>query len=240
MDTQSVKSLVRKVIFPITLNQKYDKQTKQIMKIVLEQSSTFVDVGCHKGEVLVNAIKFAPKGKHFAFEPIPSMYEKLHYKFGSSCEVRNFALSDESKSSSFNHVVSNPAYSGIKQRTYPKKEKINTIEIQLDTLDNQVKNHDRVDLIKIDVEGGELGVLKGAVKTIKKFHPVIVFEHGLGASDYYGTEPLDVFEFFEKQNYRIFTLKGFINNKEPLDLLDFQEMYSTNKEYYFLAKLKVL
>ncbi len=110
----------------------------------------------------------------------------------------------------------------------------------MDTLDNQVKNHDRVDLIKIDVEGGELGVLKGAVKTIQKFHPVIVFEHGLGASDYYGTEPLDVFEFFEKQNYRIFTLKGFINNKEPLDLLDFQEMYSTNKEYYFLAKLKVL
>ena len=91
------------------------------------------------------------------------MYEKLNYKFGGSCEVRNFALSDESKSSSFNHVVSNPAYSGIKQRTYPKKEKINTIQIQLDTLDNQVKNHDRVDLIKIDVEGFEFVALRGAI-----------------------------------------------------------------------------
>ena len=240
MVSESVKSIVKKVIFPITLNQKYDKQTKQIMKIVLENNSTFIDVGCHKGEVLVNAIKFAPNGKHFAFEPIPSMYEKLNYKFGNSCEVRNFGLSDESKISSFQHVVSNPAFSGIKQRSYPKGEKINTIEIQLDTLDNQVKGHDRVDLIKIDVEGGELGVLKGAVNTIRKFHPVIVFEHGLGASDYYNTGPLDVFEFFEKHNYRLFTLKGFIDNKEPLDLVNFQEMYSTNKEYYFLAKLKVL
>ena len=240
MNTDSVKTLVRKVIFPITLNQKYDKQTKQIMKIVLEKTSTFIDVGCHKGEVLVNALKLAPQGKHFGFEPIPSMYEKLNYKYGDSCEIRNFGLSDESKVSSFQHVVSNPGYSGIKQRSYPKNEKINTIEIKLDTLDNQVSNHDRVDLIKIDVEGGELGVLKGSVKTIKKFHPVIVFEHGKGASDFYGTGPLDIFEFFKKQNYRIFTLKGFIDNKEPLDLVDFQEMYSTNKEYYFLAKLKVL
>ena len=43
-----------------------------------------------------------------------------------------------------------PCLHGIK-RTYPKEEQVN-IQIQLDTLDNQLKKHDRVDMIKIDVE----------------------------------------------------------------------------------------
>ena len=52
----SVKSIVKKV-FPLTINQRYDKQTKRIMKIVLEDESTFIDVGSHKGEVLDEALK---------------------------------------------------------------------------------------------------------------------------------------------------------------------------------------
>ena len=71
----SVKSIVKKV-FPVTLNQRYDKQTKRIMHIVLEDESTFIDVGSHKGEVLELALKISKKGKHFAFEPIPNLFHK--------------------------------------------------------------------------------------------------------------------------------------------------------------------
>ena len=71
----SVKSIVKKV-FPVTLNQRYDKQTKRIMQIVLEDESTFIDVGSHKGEVLELALKISKKGKHFAFEPIPNLFHK--------------------------------------------------------------------------------------------------------------------------------------------------------------------
>lgn len=235
----SVKSIVKKV-FPITINQRYDKQTKRIMKIVLEENSTFIDVGSHKGEIISQAIKISPKGKHFAFEPIPIYYENLRNKIGDICEVRNVGLSDENMLSEFQYVISNPAYSGIKRRTYPNDEEIVTIEVQLDTLDNQIGDHDRVDLIKIDVEGAEFGVLKGAVHVIDKFHPVIVFEHGIGASDHYDTSPDDVYSFFESINYQIFTLKDFIDNIGPLDLAEFVDCYKTNREYYFLAKLKVL
>ena len=187
----AVKSIVKKV-FPVTLNQRYDKQTKRIMQIVLEDESTFIDVGSHKGEVLELALKISKKGKHFAFEPIPYLFHKLNDKYGSKCEVLNYGLSDQKKQSSFQHVTTNPAYSGIKKRTYPKDEQVETIQIQLDTLDNQLKQHDRVDMIKIDVEGAELEVLRGAKKIIEKFHPIIVFEHGLGASDHYNTSPEDI------------------------------------------------
>ena len=235
----SVKSIVKKV-FPLTINQRYDKQTKRIMKIVLEDESTFIDVGSHKGEVLDEALKLSKKGKHFAFEPIPDLFEKLHDKYGSHCEILNCGLSDQKKQSSFQYVTSNPAYSGIRRRTYPKNEEIQTIQIQLDTLDNQLKLHDRVDLIKIDVEGAELEVLRGSKRIIEKFHPIIVFEHGLGASDHYNTKPEDIIQFFDSLQYQLFTLKGFIEDESPLSNSEFIEYYLTNKEYYFLAKLRVL
>ena len=234
----SVKSIVKKV-FPVTLNQRYDKQTKRIMQIVLEDESTFIDVGSHKGEVLELALKISKKGKHFAFEPIPNLFQKLNDKYGSKCEVLNYGLSDQKKPSSFQHVTTNPAYSGIKKRTYPKEEQVETIQIQLDTLDNQLKQHDRVDMIKIDVEGAELEVLKGAKKIIEKFHPIIVFEHGLGASDHYNTSPEDILSFFDDHQYQLFTLKGFIADEPALLRNEFIDFYLTNKEYYFLAKLRV-
>lgn len=234
----AVKSIVKKV-FPVTLNQRYDKQTKRIMQIVLEDESTFIDVGSHKGEVLELALKISKKGKHFAFEPIPYLFHKLNDKYGSKCEVLNYGLSDQKKQSSFQHVTTNPAYSGIKKRTYPKEEKVETIQIQLDTLDNQLKQHDRVDMIKIDVEGAELEVLRGAKKIIEKFHPIIVFEHGLGASDHYNTSPEDILTFFDDHQYQLFTLKGFIADEPALFRKEFIDFYLTNKEYYFLAKLRV-
>ena len=201
----SLKTIIKQIPIRFTSNQKYDAQTIRIMSIVLEKLSTFVDVGCHKGEVLSKAMKIAFQGKHFAYEPIPSIFEKLHLKYGNSCVVKNLALGNKTGKTSFNHVVSNPAYSGIKKRAYPKDEKIVEIEIPIDTLDNQLLNEERVDLIKIDVEGGEFDVFKGAVQLLRKFHPVVVFEHGLGAADFYNANPEELYDFLEKNNYCLYT-----------------------------------
>ena len=233
-----LKNIIKK-IFPVTHNIRYDNQTFQIMKIVLEADSTFVDVGCHKGEVFDHALKCSPKGKHFAYEPIPDLFLELEIKYKNICEVKNYAITDSCGESEFHHVISNPANSGIKKRSYPKDEKIDKIKIKTSTLDKELINESRVDLIKIDVEGGEYGVLKGAKEVINKFHPVFIFEHGLGASDYYNTDPDDVYELFDMSDYNIYTLKGFIKQSSPLSKEKLNDLYSRNKEYYFLAMFRV-
>ncbi|MEJ7661318.1 MAG: FkbM family methyltransferase [Hymenobacter sp.] len=48
--------------------------------------------------------------------------------------------------------------------------------------------------MKIDVEGGELQVLEGAQKMLAASRPVIIFEHGIGGSDHYGTRPEQVYD----------------------------------------------
>ena len=238
MVLKNIKNIVKKIL-PITINIRYDNQTNKIMKIVLEADSTFIDVGCHKGEVLDQAIQFSPIGRHFGYEPIPDLYSNLAKKYEKDCKIKNFAIADFVGQSEFHYVVSNPAYSGIKKRSYPKKEKIHKIKVKTTTLDEELINEKRVDLIKIDVEGGEFAVLKGSEKIINKFHPVIIFEHGLGAADFYQTNSDKIFDFFDSHDYDIFTLKGFINQAEALSKEKLKDLYNRNKEYYFLSVFRV-
>ena len=89
------------------------------------------------------------------------------------------------------------------------------------------------------MEGGEFAVLKGSEKIINKFHPVFIFEHGLGASDFYGTNSDKIFDFFDSLEYNIFTLKGFINQSPALSKEKLKDLYNRNKEYYFLSMFRV-
>ena len=68
--------------------------------------------------------------------------------------------------------------------------------------------------------------------------PVIIFEYGLGAADFYNSSPLEFFEFLEKHNYCIYTLHNFIENLVFLTKEEFTSLYTSNQEYYFLATFK--
>ena len=111
MVLKNIKNIVKKIL-PITINIRYDNQTNKIMKIVLEADSTFIDVGCHKGEVLDQAIQFSPMVVILATNPFDlyclakSMRETVKLKILQLLIL----LPTE-----FHHVVSNPAYSGIKK-----------------------------------------------------------------------------------------------------------------------------
>ena len=234
------KKLVKKNPIDFIKDRKYDAHIKKIMAIVLEKDSSFIDIGCHNGDFLIEANKFAPSGSHVGFEPIPYFYNKLVITFGDINDIRQLGLSNERGETTFNYVKSNPLYSGIKKRNYPGKESIEELNIKVDTLDHQLFESSRVDLIKIDVEGAELNVLRGSFNTITKFNPVIVFEYELGASDVYDATPLEMWSFFNKVKYSVYTLKNFIKKPMPLSFAEFTEIYDSKKEHYFVARFRSL
>ena len=83
----------------------------------------------------------------------------------------NIGLSDE---------ICNAAVSGYYETNIggTSVKKIPSGKLKLDMLDNIKIEEDRVDFIKIDVEGHELCVLKGAMNTLKKYSPKIFVETG--------------------------------------------------------------
>lgn len=236
-----IKNTLRKFLvasnLPLTKNLKYDILTKKLFKKYLHQDSNCVDIGCHKGEILDEIIKRAKHGKHIAFEPIPDFYKLLNNKYSKNKNVTiyPFALADYNGTSSFNYVKNAPAYSGIKKRKYETASpEIKEITVETITLDS-LNITDKIDLIKIDVEGGEYHVLKGAVNTIRKNKPMIIFEFGKGASDYYNVTPTMVYDFFTNISMSIFNLSDFFTQKKPVDVDKFTSIYEKNSDYIFLA-----
>ncbi len=110
--------------------------------------------------------------------------------------------------------------------------------MNLKALDKIISLNKKIHFIKIDVEGGEFEVLKGAKKLLKLNKPLVLFEFGKGASDYYGTTPLDLFNFISNEvGLKIYTLQSFIKNKQPTKEDEFVNYYNTNEEYYFVASV---
>ena len=220
----------------LTKNLEYDRLTKSIMKKVIQKDSNCIDIGCHKGEILQFILKLAPQGKHFAFEPIPYLYDQLNVKFKNQATILPFALSDKSGQTTFNLVKNAPAYSGINKRKYAvENPEIEEIQVELKQLDEVIPAETKIDLIKIDVEGGEFDVLKGAKKILQNHHPILVFECGIGASEFYGTKPKEFFQYLTDLNYNISTLSAFMKLSSPLTIAEFENAFVNNTDYYFIA-----
>tara|TARA_B110000285_G_scaffold21590_1_gene20893 strand:- start:884 stop:1603 length:720 start_codon:yes stop_codon:yes gene_type:complete len=234
------KKLIKKIPVEFLKERKYEVLIKKIMRIVLEKDSSFIDIGCRKGAFLIEANKFAPSGSHVGFEPILYLYNKLVLTFGGINDIRQLGLSDQRGETTFNYLKNDPLYSGTTKRSYPGKEKGEELNIKVDTLDNQLFDSARVDLIKIDIAGGELNVLRGSFNTITKFNPVIVFKYELRASDNCLATPLEMWHFFDEIKYSVYTLKNFIEGPLPLSLPEFTEIFNCKNEHYFVARFRSL
>lgn len=234
---KTLKKIVKKLPFAFTKNQEYDAQTIKILRKICHSHSNCIDVGCHKGEVLDKILKFAPQGQHYCFEPLPDLFQGLlNKKYPSNCHFYDMALSYEKGETSFNYVISNPSYSGLLRRRYDRPDEEDTlITVKTDLLDNVIPDSVHIDFIKIDVEGGEMFVLKGAEKTIKRCKPIIVFEHGLGASDVYGTTPKQMFTFLKQCGMNVSLMKSWLDGQPPLSMEAFEEQFNLSKNYYFIA-----
>ena len=235
-----IKDLLRTLLIffhlDVTKNLQYDRLTKAIMKKKIGKNANCIDIGCHKGEILDMMIQYSPEGKHYAFEPIPYLFAALEKRFKNRALIFPCALSDSEGRATFQFVKNAPAYSGLKRRKYDiAHPEIEEIEVEIKMLDEIIPSNEKIDFIKIDVEGAEFGVLKGAKNLLTKNKPTILFECGKGASDYYETNPLDLYDFIDEVGLKIFTLNSYIKNKPPLTKDEFGNCFNTNTEYYFVA-----
>jgi FkbM family methyltransferase len=217
----------------------YDNQTIAVMQRSLKNNSNCIDVGCHAGSFLDVILRLAPNGAHMAFEPLPDLFSVLKDKYAKYPNVAlyDYALSNVSGETNFQHVTTNKGFSGLKKRKYDRpNETIEEIKVKMAPLDTLVPKDSPIHFIKIDVEGAELQVLQGAIHTIRKYRPVIIFEHGLGAADHYGTKPEDVYDLLTAEcGLNISLMLNWLNGGKNLNKEEFSYQFNNGKNYYFMA-----
>ncbi len=214
----------------------YDKQARKIMSRVLRKDSNCLDVGANEGVFLKDMLKYAPQGDHIAVEPIHELAERISEKY-PQVEVHECALSNVAGTSTFQLVVNNPGYSGLRRRHYDFGEPvIKEIRVRTRTLDELYPKDRQLDFVKIDVEGAEYLVLEGGKDTLKRCHPYIVFEHGRGAAEYYDVSPEQLYDLLvDGCSLEVSLMEEWLKDGAPLTKEDFVEQFDNVTNYYFLA-----
>jgi len=173
--------------------------------------NTIIDIGSNKGQFMILIEKMFPNKTIYSFEPIEEMLQKqkkfFYYKknvffnnfaLGNEISKKDFYITSRKDSSSFLKIVENKS----KSKNYEIKEKR---KIQINTLDNYFldKNIILPILIKIDVQGFELEVLKGSKKLLKKTDYLLV---EVSDSEMYRSQASEtaLIEFLKKLNFQIY------------------------------------
>jgi FkbM family methyltransferase len=163
-----------KVAFPIyrplySVFKSYtDRTERRVLARHLSPGSIVVDAGANVGiysQFLARCV--GPSGVVHSFEPSPENFGRLHTALSQSPNVRLNQLAVSDKTGDALLYVSEEL--NVDHRAYPTEgETRRSLCIRSTTLDDYFKPDERVDLIKIDVQGYELHVLRGAKRIMQE------------------------------------------------------------------------
>ncbi len=185
------------------------------LRHALSDGMTFVDVGANQGEFSVFAASRLPHGHVLAFEPVSStrrlLVENKKINQLQSLEIFDFGLSDHDGSfpiyTSDDTVLHHGHHEGLSTLYQTKDRNVFEEEIALKVFDEIFfPELNRMDFVKIDVEGAELFVLKGMMKSLAKFKPDLLIEINEETFNAAGYTTLDVISFLKDLNYTAFQI----------------------------------
>lgn len=154
-----------------------EQELIKVIKKDVKEDSVFYDIGANVGFFSLLTSQIVKQGKIISFEPFPENlpYLEKHLVMNDieNVEVHELALSDSKGTTNF--YIYNKGHGNITGKIYDIKE---TITVPKDTIDNLVENNyiPAPSFIKMDVDGGEYLILKGAKRTIEKYKPIFVIE----------------------------------------------------------------
>lgn len=85
-----------------------------VLASVLRADSAYVDVGANRGQILGEAVRLAPEGRHVAFEPIPRLAAEAKRSF-PGVDFRQMALGAEPGAAEFCHFRTLDGWSGLRR-----------------------------------------------------------------------------------------------------------------------------
>jgi FkbM family methyltransferase len=221
----------------------YSTDIVALLKKTLRHDMVVVDVGANIGEItMVAAQSVGKEGAVIAFEPVNIIANQLaeHVRINELYQViiRRDALGKQPSGRV-------PIYASCGQEKldenqglaslYGAGEGLEPIEyVNVTTLDESVASLalTRVDMIKIDIEGGEFACLQGAESVLRRFRPMLIVEVQAFSARQAGWEVSELFQFLEGFGYEFFKIgsRGHLIEMDIDSLDEFQNVFCKVRE----------
>jgi FkbM family methyltransferase len=180
----------------------------------LKPGMTFFDLGANQGFYSILASKcVGTEGQVYAFEPVPGEFRHLRQNVLLN-RLKNtirepLALGrQEGSTDMYVCLDGKGSYSSLQPPEENLKVRRELIRVPIIDLDSYVQHNNirHIDFLKIDVEGGELDVLKGAVMVLKELRPVVMCEIADVRTQPWGYNASEIYKFLEKCGYQWFQI----------------------------------
>ena len=203
---------------PILWLGEYEQGVTQVLLKFLQEDTNFLDVGANIGYFSLIASKKCSLGKVFSFEPDPTNYDllKSNIALNSLNNIRpyNLALSDRDENLYFSSMgfdqnlgarFTAKETATLTQHSLPQAKA--PTQIKAVAFDQFLLN-EKINIIKIDVEGFELNVLRGMKEMLSQQHPLIITEFApSNLKDIGKIEPRELFDFVIMLGYKVAIIK---------------------------------
>jgi len=200
----------------------YEPEKTKAVQNFLRPGDSFVDVGGNKGDFALLAAKIVgPRGKVICVEPEPKNFgwitRSVQLNGYENIQLCNVALSDHDGEAAL-HLGAKSGFhtllSGAPERDH------GFVKVKTRTLDGLLRDSkiQSVNILKIDVEGAELQVLRGAAETIRANPHLVVL---LDLHPSLGVNVAEVFDFLASLGLSVFQMRSPYN----LPALPTREIY---------------
>ena len=188
----------------------YEKSDSIMMENLIADGDTVFDIGANIGWYSINIAASRRATKVFCFEPVPKTYKQLQENLNLNSilnvKAHNFGFSNQAGEFLFYYYSEGSGNASSVNLT--GRPDVESVSCKVRTLDEYIADTEAlVDFIKCDVEGAELLVFQGGVKTISRDKPIVFSEILRKWSAKFNYNPNEIFQFFNNLGYRSFTVK---------------------------------
>ncbi len=179
-----------------------------------DPSKAFLDIGAHIGSVIGTVRQHHPGIPVIAVEADPTKAAALVARL-KDVEIHTCALGEKEGEVTFFVDTKRPGYSSLSQGRRSSKD-VREISVPMRRLDDILEKTVHIEVIKIDVEGAELGVLRGSNELIRRCRPTVLFESASKGADAMGFTVEGLFDWFAEREYEIVVPNRVAHNGPPL------------------------
>ena len=182
--------------------------------------ATFLDIGGHIGAISSAVQAFDPSVRILVVEAEPGKAQALRDRF-PAFQVHDVAVSDTPGTAEF---YVNPERSGYNSLAANDHGRLEVIRVAVRTLDDLFPG-ETVDVIKIDIEGAELGALRGGAGLIRRSRPTMMFESAGTGSNSLGFSPDRLWTWLDENGFLVFSPDRVAHDAPPLTLPAFLDAH---------------
>ncbi len=198
----------------------FEPSVTSIIKKYVKKGMYVFDIGANVGcHALPLSKLVGEKGKIFAFEPMSRAFSKLKQNVGlndfKNIVLEKIALSDINRKEDSIHFRSSWPKDSIEVDKQKEKEEVEFLKLD-DYVD--INKIQKINFIKLDVDGYECKVIRGGTNVLKKFRPMIIAEFGESTLEEAGDSLEELIDLLASLGYSFYSEKELEKypNKESI------------------------